>query len=77
MLLKISENSNIDIQEIMRKMSRYSTIINYDKVNRVLAVKMNLIVDLRYELADCYRAPRLRNIVMIDRTNWLYNVMKK
>ena len=76
-LLKISENSLIDIQAIMKKMSKYSTIINYDKINRVLAVKMNLIVDLKYELADCYQSPRLRSIIMIDRTNWLHNVMRK
>lgn len=72
-MIKIAENSNIDIADIMKKLAKYSTLVDYNKSLRTITIKLNVVVDLKYELMKSYLNPRMRDLITIDRTKWLSN----
>lgn len=70
-IIKIADNSAVDLGCLIKSVSQYSTILKYDKRNRLIAIKLNKIADLEYELVKCKMSDIIRNLNTFDRTNWL------
>ena len=75
-IIKIADNSAVDIGGILRSLNQYSTVLKYDKRNRLIAIKLKKIADIEYELAKCKIGHIIRNLNTFDRTNWLLSTFR-
>ena len=75
-IIKIAENNAVDIGCLLRRLSQYSTVLKYDKKNRLIAIKLNKISDIEYELIKCKMGNVIRDLTAYDRTNWLSSTFR-